>query len=160
MPQSKCLVVYYSRTGNTRSVAEALAEALGAEVEEIVDKKERGGVVGFVGGGVDSMRKKEADIEEPQKNPADYELVLVGTPVWAWNMTPAVRAYLTRVRDRLPRVAFFLTTGGTGIEGTFEAMAALCGKEPAATLAFKERELKKDEWRERVREFVEKLGAS
>ena len=35
----KTLVVYYSRTGNTKYVAEKIAENLGAEICEVVDKK-------------------------------------------------------------------------------------------------------------------------
>ncbi|MEJ2126263.1 MAG: flavodoxin family protein [Candidatus Bathyarchaeota archaeon] len=35
----KALVVYYSKTGNTKYVAEKIAENLGAEISEITDKK-------------------------------------------------------------------------------------------------------------------------
>ena len=42
----KILNVYYSRTGNTKTVTEFLANQLDADIEEIVDKKARTGVVG------------------------------------------------------------------------------------------------------------------
>ena len=45
----KVLVVYYSRTGNTKFVAEAIAQSLEADIEEIKDGKNRMGVFGFLG---------------------------------------------------------------------------------------------------------------
>jgi len=157
MSEKKCLVVYYSRTGNTRKIGEAIASALSCDIEEVIDKKDRAGVTGFFVGAKDAQLKRSTEIEEPKKNPADYDVVIVGTPVWAWTMCPAIRAWSTRQRDRLPQVAFFLTTGGTGIERTFRHMAELCGKEPLATLALKEKVVKKGGWEEALKMFVGKL---
>ena len=41
MTTSKVLVVYYSRTGATRRLAEALANALQADIEPITDRENR-----------------------------------------------------------------------------------------------------------------------
>jgi len=43
----KSLVVYYSRTGNARFVAETIAAEIGADVEEVVDMKKRSGPLGI-----------------------------------------------------------------------------------------------------------------
>ena len=53
----KTLVAYYSRTGNTEFVAEKIAEYLGAEVCEVIDKKSRKGRFGFLKG-VTSLLEK------------------------------------------------------------------------------------------------------
>jgi flavodoxin len=153
------LVVYYSRTGTTRGVAETLAQKLGADLEEVVDRKKRGGVLGFFGGGKDSFMKKEADIDEPRNDPGQYGLVVIGTPVWAGTMTPAIRTYITRKADALPEVAFFLTTNSSGTQGTFRSMAELSGKDPKATLGLKHRDVKKDAVADAVDEFVAALQA-
>jgi len=155
--EQKCLVVFYSRTGTTRQVAEAVAEGLGADIEEIVDRKRRGGPLGFVVAGKDARLGRLTDIRPPSRSPGDYELLVVGTPVWAGTMSCAVRTYLTRFRESLPAVAFFLTTGGLGIKGTFRDMAELCGKEPVACLALKQRQVRKGPWREEVERFVREL---
>ncbi|MBE3088681.1 MAG: flavodoxin family protein, partial [Actinobacteria bacterium] len=42
------LVVYYSRTGTTRKVAEYITKQLGADMEEIIDMKKRSGIWGFL----------------------------------------------------------------------------------------------------------------
>jgi flavodoxin len=44
----KALVVHYSRAGNTKFVAEKIAQGLGADIEEVIDKKtEAGQLVGW-----------------------------------------------------------------------------------------------------------------
>ena len=155
----RCLVVYYSRSGNTRQVAEAIAQELGAVVEEIVDRKKRSGAMGFAGGGKDALFKKLTQIDEPTNDPSAFELVLIGTPVWAGRMAPAVRTWLSRFRDCLPQIAFFATAGGQSGAGTFEGMGELCGKQPVDTLSFTEKQLKAEDWRAEVHRFVAGLQA-
>ena len=157
MGERKCLVVFYSRTGTTRKVAGQIAQALGCATEELTDTKGRAGVLGFIKGGWDAFRKKLTRIGEVANDPADFELVVLGTPVWAGSMTPAVRTYLTEQKDRLPHVAFFLTTGGSGIERTFRHMEELCGKPPKATLDLRQKEVLKGDPAAAIRAFVEKL---
>jgi flavodoxin len=108
----KSLVVYYSRSGNARFVAQTIAAELGSDVEEVVDLKNRGGVLGFLSGGFDAMRGKETKIGETKKSPADYDLVVVGTPVWGSRPTPAIRTYLRRNDFSGVKVALFFAQGG------------------------------------------------
>lgn len=157
MAEGDALVVYYSRTATTRKVARMIAEELGCEVEEIVDKVDRSGALGWIRAGKDAARRKATEIEEPTHDPADYDLVVVGTPVWAWTMSCAARAYLERVRDRLPAVAFFCTTGGTGIEGTFAHMQEACGREPVATLGLRMKDVLKGDVGGEVAQFASRL---
>jgi hypothetical protein len=46
-------------------------------------------------------------------------------------------------RRRLPQVAFFCTMGGSGAQRVFDAMAAVSGKQPLATLALTDRDIDK-----------------
>ena len=74
MGKRKALVVYYSRTGTTAKVGKAIAEALGADLEEITDKTSRKGITGWLKGGKDSLTKKTTPIGEIQNDPAAYDL--------------------------------------------------------------------------------------
>ena len=56
----KSLVVYYTRDGNTKFVAETVAAELGSDIEEVVDMKNRAGKLGWMSAGRDSMAEKEA----------------------------------------------------------------------------------------------------
>ncbi|MGD2174054.1 MAG: flavodoxin [Candidatus Brocadiaceae bacterium] len=152
-----CLIVFYSRTGTTGKVARAIAEATGGELEKIRDKKNRGGILGWLGAAKDAVLRRSTEIEPADYDPGDYDLVVIGTPVWAMTVSCAVRAYLTRYRERLPEVAFFLTTGSSGIEKTFQHMEEECGKAPVARLALTTKAVRRDRHVEEVRAFVDRL---
>ncbi len=108
----KSLVVYYTRTGNARFVAETIAAEIGADVEEIIDLKKRSGALGWLSGGSDARRGKETEIAPTKKSPADYDLIIVGTPVWAARPTPAITTYLKKNDLSGKKVALFFTQGG------------------------------------------------
>ncbi len=131
----KTLIAYYSRTGNTKQVAETLAEKLDADIDEIKDMKDRSGIVGWLMGGKDAFRENTTEIAF-KKDPKDYDLVVIGTPVWAGTMTPAVRMYL---KNNFKKVAFFCTYGGS--EGKTFAEMQKISKKPVATLGLNQREL-------------------
>ena len=108
----KSLVVYYSRSGNARFVAQTIAAEVGADIEEVIDLKKRSGALGFFSGGSDARRGKETKIAPTTKSPADYDLIIVGTPVWAGRPTPAITTYLKKNDLSGKKVAVFLTQGG------------------------------------------------
>ena len=160
MSSSRILVAFYSRTGTTKQVAEMIASELGADVEEIRDLKDRSGPLGFAVGGKDALFGKLTSIGPVGKPPSSYELAVVGTPVWANTMCPAVRTYLTEQKDSLPKAAFFLTTGGSGIEATFRKMEEVSGRSPVATLGLRQLDVHKGEHADRVKAFAEQVRAA
>lgn len=121
----KALVVYYSRTGITKSVAERIAGELAAEIEEVVDKKKRSGVFGFLSGGKDATIGNKTEIAETTKNPADFDLIVVGSPVWSSSPTPAIRTYLSKHDLGGKKVAAFYTSEGTGTEKAISKIRGL-----------------------------------
>lgn len=108
----KSLVVYYTRTGKTKFVAETIATELGAEIEEIVDLKKRVGKLGWLMGGKDATRKSLTEIAPTTKAPQDYDFIVIGTPIWAWSPTPAVRTYIKQNNLVGKGVALFYTSDG------------------------------------------------
>ncbi len=154
MATPRILVVHYSRTGRTRRIAEALAEALGADVEPIRDPADRRGVAGYLRSGLESLLAASGPIERPAHDPGRYDLVVVGTPVWATGVSTPVRTWLWRERDRISRVAFFLTHGGLGASRVFGQMTELAGKTAVATLALREGEIARGRHEEKVAAFA------
>ena len=106
----KSLVVYFSKGGNTRYVGQQIAEALGADVEEIVEEGvNRQGLIGWLLAGRDGMMKKKVKIKKPSVDAAAYDLVFIGSPVWAFNLAPAIRSYLNENKIVGKKLALFCT---------------------------------------------------
>lgn len=136
------LVVYYSLTGNTARVAEDIAARLNAEVETISDQRKRSGLWGHLRAVTDTIREAPAQIANFRKDPTQYVLIVVGTPVWAAKMTPAIRAYLRITRGALGEVAFFTTSGNTDAAKIVPFMEALAGQKAIAFTGFNASDLK------------------
>jgi flavodoxin len=160
MASQKILVVFYSRTGTTRTLAQALAADLRCDTEEIVAVKSRDGFFGIMRSLIEAIRQRPADIRPTRSTAAAYDLVIIGTPVWAWSVSSPVRAYLMANKKNLPRVAFFCTLGNRGDDSAFAHMQSLAGKAPFATAAFKMRDVTVGRYRERLATFVRALGPS
>ncbi len=153
----KTLIVYYSRTGTTRKVAELLREKLQGDVEELIDHKDRSGAVGWMMAGKDAMKKVKASIGDLKSDAAGYDLVVVGTPVWAGTMAAAVRTFMESYRGKLPKVAFFTTQGGAQRQRVFEDLKEIAGSEPVAELMLRTAAVKKGEHTGMIEEFIDTL---
>jgi flavodoxin len=138
----KLLVAYFSKTGNTERVAMDIAWSLDADIDKIQDKKDRKGFCAWWAASTDSIREKSADIEPFGLDPSKYDVVLIGSPVWAWNMTPAVRMYIEQNKSRFKEVAFFITAGSTTAEKVVPIMEGLSGKKAVAYIGFVKKDLK------------------
>jgi flavodoxin len=79
----KALLVYYSRTGNTHMIANTISESIKCDMEEIVEKDKRKGIIGYIKSGYQASRGKVVHIEDSKYEVSDYDLLIIGTPVWA-----------------------------------------------------------------------------
>ena len=130
----KILIVYYSRTNVTRKIAEELQKKLDCDIEEITDGGKYNGKLGFLKGGMNASMGRTSYINPITKNPSDYDLVIVGTPVWASNMAPPVFTYLMRYRDQIRSMASFCTCQGSGYERTLAKLAEVSQKKQTARM--------------------------
>ncbi len=119
----KTLVLYYSLTGNTRTVAEEIATRLDADIEEItcVDPYD----TNFQACIARCMQEREQGIL-PAINPvqadlSQYDLVFIGFPVWFGTYAPPVATWLKDVDLSGKKVALFCTFGSGGIESSLGA---------------------------------------
>lgn len=111
---AKVLVVYYSLEGSTKKIAEAIAESIGADllpIRPIQELKSKGFSKYFWGGSQVVMKKKpgiyplEVDLDQ-------YDLFLVGTPIWAGTFAPPIHTFLELKEFNHKRVAYFYTHEG------------------------------------------------
>jgi len=113
---AKSLVVYYSLTGNTRLVAEEIANSIKADLLEIkpVNEINPKGSLKFVWGGYQATMKKKPDLKPYEINPEEYDIIFIGTPVWAWTLTPPIRSFIGKHDLSNKKLALFMSAAGEG----------------------------------------------
>lgn len=155
------LVVWYSRTGTTQTIGQAIAGKLGADSEAIQDTVDRGGAMGYVRSGRDAMQRTLTQLQPVRHDPAHYDLVVIGTPIWGWNMSVPIRTYLTDHQHAFSKqVAFFCTMGGSGDEKAFTEMATIINNQPIATLAIKTVDVAKEQFTGALEGFIASLQSN
>lgn len=150
----KPLVIFYSRTGTTKKLAESITENLRCDVEEVFDTKNRMGFFGWLRSGRDAMRKKLTVIRETKLNPSVYDVVIMGTPNWGGMPAPAIRTYISQKSGIFKKVAFFCTSGSVDNNKIFAELERLCGKAPIALLGITAKEVKKELFINKVKDFA------
>ncbi|MDI9623996.1 MAG: flavodoxin [Methanothermobacter sp.] len=153
----KILLVYYSRSGNTRKIAKEIASKLRCDIEEIEDTQNRSGIIGFLRSAYQAMRGKDTKLKPYHKNPQDYDLVIIGTPIWAGRPSVPISTYLKENKGKFKDMAFFCTYGGTGLENTIETIKTITDKKPRATLDVRESEIKKEAYDPKIESFIKNV---
>lgn len=109
----KSLVVFYSFTGNTRLVAQTIAEVLKADLVEIEETKPRGkGAMTYMTGGYGAITNKASEIKPVDIDFKQYDTIFIGSPTWASRPTPAINAFLLASNFEQHDIVPFFTGGG------------------------------------------------
>ncbi|MCK4648563.1 flavodoxin domain-containing protein, partial [bacterium] len=109
----KILIVYYSKTGKTKEIAHSIANELadGNEVKlrRIKMKDEKNLLTTYLLDTKKAIRREKPEIEVIDYGHKEYDLILLGTPVWSTKPAPAINTYLGRSDFKNKRVALFAT---------------------------------------------------
>lgn len=157
---AKVLVVFYSRTGTTRGLAAAIAQAGGWDLEELYDTCDRSGVFGFVRSLFDAGRGALTRLETVRHDPSNYELVVLGTPIWNASLSNPVLTYVMEHRHALPDLGFFATYGGRGDRGALGQLFRITGKLPVAELTMTTSQIDAGRFAPEVHRFVNAIQAA
>lgn len=129
----KVLVVYYSQTGVTKTVAQEIANRLGADMEEIVVVNPYDG--DFQATIVRCMQEREQgvlpEIQPLKADLANYDVIFIGYPIWFGTYAPPVAAWLNQVNLSGKKVVPFCTFGSGGLESSVKDLAE---KQPNAEI--------------------------
>lgn len=108
------LVIYYSYEGNTRFIADTIAKSIGADLLELKPKKgiQSRGFMKYVWGGKQAVFGEKPELETLNKNPSEYDVIFIGTPVWAFTYAPAFRTFFDTVKLTDKKIALFCCNGG------------------------------------------------
>lgn len=123
MPYILC--VYFSRTGNTEKLMCDIAQELKCEVVKLDDGVDRSGLRGWLRSGMQAMSRRLPPVKLPKTTlPLGmYDLVIIGTPVWAGRCSAPVRSFLIEYGEELRRTAYVITRNSDmRYEEVFEQM--------------------------------------
>jgi len=120
----KTAIIYFSLEGNTKYIAEIIAKELAADLIQLIPIKEYpiGKVSKFFWGGKSSTFKETPKLESYQFNPDSYELIILGTPIWAGTFVPPLRTFLRENKLTGKKVAMFACCSGGSTEKCFMQM--------------------------------------
>ena len=124
----KILIAYYSYSGNTKEVAEAIHKLVGGDLFEIKTE----GSYPEEYRPMTTQAKKEIDAGyRPKLTTAvtditQYDVVFLGSPNWWGTITPQVSSFLETYRLKGKKVIPFITHGGGGAQHTVTDMTAQC----------------------------------
>lgn len=120
--KSKCLVLYYSQTSNTKMVAEEIANKLGADIEEIVAENPYDGDFNATierclkereNGVIPEIKRVKSKIEK-------YDVIFLGYPIWFGTYAPPVAKFLQDVDLSGKKIVPFCTFGSGGLESSLK----------------------------------------
>lgn len=127
-PESKVLIAYYSWSGNTKEVAEAIHEKIGGtlfRIETVQTYPEKYSET------VEQAKKEIADKYHPElkkqvEDIAQYDVIFLGSPNWWGTIAPAVSTFLATHDLKGKTVIPFITHGSGGVQNTIKDMTAQC----------------------------------
>ena len=155
----KTAVVFYSMHGNVRYVSEKVAKELGADLIELVPVKAYPdkGAMQFIWGGSAVTFKKKPELEPYTFNASDYDLVIIGTPVWASNFTPPLRTFFENNDLTGKKIAVIATSAGGDSSKCLEAVKAAAKADSlAAVLSLTDpKDKPSDENEKQIAAFIE-----
>lgn len=154
----RVLVVYYSLDGNTRFIAQKIAQNGGGDILELECQKDetRGDFMKFFWGGRQILMKEEPKLKPLHKSPEEYDIIIIGTQVWAWSYTPPLATFFSSIAIKGKKVAVFCCHSGEK-GGTLEKMKKkLEGNEILGQIDFRDPLMQdKSEVEEEVRIWTE-----
>lgn len=120
----KVLVAYFSYSGTTKNVANALSEKTGGDLFEIVTQNEYSNV--YMESNREIRKNERPALTDTVENMEEYDIVFVGYPVW-WHATPApVNTFLESYDLTGKLIIPFCTSGESDIDETMPTFLQSC----------------------------------
>lgn len=106
----RACVIFYSYSGVTRGVAEGIRNASGCDLIEVRTKKPYTSFSVYTTGVLRSRKMACDPIEPAEIDVSVYDLLIIGTPVWAWKPAPAINAAVRALKGCEGKMAVIFTT--------------------------------------------------
>jgi len=127
MTDKKNLVVYYSYSGNTKSVAEKIKTITNGDLFEIKTVQEY--PRNYTDVVNQAKKEKEQDFKPELSENIDitgYDTIFIGSPVWWYTFSTPVKTFLSQHDFSGKTIMPFCTHGGGGASNTYTDIEKLC----------------------------------
>jgi flavodoxin len=124
---SKTLVVYFSRSGNTELMAYKIAEIKNGNLLNIEANDYKIGFKGWVNAMLDA-RKVKATISNEKVDLSAYDTIYVGSPIWLYSPAPPVFEFVDRNDFTEKKVILFNSMNSKFDQRYIDEISALVGK--------------------------------
>jgi flavodoxin len=114
----KTTIIYYSYSGITRMIAAQIQKTCGGDIVEVKLKQDYSAITAYTLGCY-RARKEECDPIEPAAiDVTGSDLVIIGTPVWAFKATPAINAAIAALKGSEGKKTVIFATCGSSAKDT------------------------------------------
>jgi len=126
--KQKILIVYLSRTNNTKAIAEIIHSKVGGDL--VVIELEKPYPQDYKATVAQVSKENESGFLPLLKTKIDnigqYDVVFVGFPTWGMALPPPVKSFLRQYDLKGKTIIPFNTNAGYGIGSTFDTVRELC----------------------------------
>ena len=158
----KTAIIYYSFEGNTALVAKTAASVVSADIFEIktANTKKRTGFFKFLWGGGQVIMGIKPALLPLSVDVMAYDLIILGTPVWAGSPAPAMVSFLSKSKIAGRKLALFCCHGG-GKGKVFDKLKVLLsGNTIAGEIDFiNPAKTESTDLKKKLGEWIKSLGA-
>lgn len=128
--EKKVLIVYLSRTNNTKAIAELIHQRVGGSIVAI--ELERPYPADYNATVQQVARENETGYLPPLKTTIDrieqYDVVFLGFPTWGMQLPPPIKSFLRQYNLKGKTVIPFNTNAGYGVGSSFQTVRELCSQ--------------------------------
>jgi flavodoxin len=118
----KTSIIYYSYSGITRGIAEKIQKACGGDLIEVTSKEHYSKLTAYTLGSYRAMKMECDPIEPETMDVSPSDLIVIGTPVWAFKATPAINAAIAALKGCNGKKAVIFATCGGSAKDTLPIM--------------------------------------
>jgi len=128
--RKRVLIVYYSRTGNTREVANQIHKIVGGDMTELQAAEPY--TDDYEAVKQRAMQELNSDIKPALKtkveNIRSYDVIFVGSPIWWGTIAAPVKTFLSEYDLSGKTIMPFITHAGSGLGQSVTDISNLCPK--------------------------------
>lgn len=122
----KCAVIYYSKSGVTKKIAEAVKDKFKADLYFVEPEEAYGSYISAVARvGREKLTKKPPVLKTKPEDFSAYDVIFIGFPVWYGTMPSFQQEYISKCDLKGKTVIPFATAGANGRESSLKTVKEL-----------------------------------